>query len=195
MPDYTTEPGTWSDTRTVSSFDSGFTIQSLNVLLHLSGGYNGDLYVTLHYSPSGGGEGFAVLLNRIGRDSGNTFGYSGAGMDVTFSDAGATDVHLAGNGVLSGTYQPDARTADPATVVSGDSRSAYLGPFNGLNANGDWSLFIADMNNGDQSQVVSWGLDITAVPEPTTWAMIIFGALFCGTHVVRKVRARLMRQP
>src|SRR5689334_7975072 len=115
VPDYNGGPGQWSDTRSISSFDSGFTITDVNVTLNISGGYNGDLYVFLRYTPVGGGDTLAVLLNRIGRTSGNLFGSSGAGMSVTLSD-GISDIHLAGNGVLSGTYSPDARTADPAAV-------------------------------------------------------------------------------
>lgn len=30
--------------------------------------------------------------------------------------------------------------------------------------------------------------DFTPVPEPTTWAGIIFGVIFCGTQVVRRLR-------
>jgi subtilisin-like proprotein convertase family protein len=194
VPDYNSGPGQWSDTRSISSFDSGFTIQDVNVTLNISGGYNGDLYVFLRYTPVGGGDTLAVLLNRIGRTSGNTFGSSGAGMNVTLDDGG-NDIHLAGNGVLSGTYSPDARTADPATVFDTDDRSAFLSSFNGLNANGEWSLFVADMSGGDQSQLVSWGLDITAVPEPVNLALAIFGIGAVGFCVCSPRRAkRLMRQ-
>lgn len=35
---------------------------------------------------------------------------------------------------------------------------------------------------------------ITAVPEPTTWAGLIFGAIFCGTQVVRRLRNRQAAQ-
>ena len=46
-----------------------------------------------------------------------------------------------------------------------------------MNPNGSWTLFFADMSAGEQSQVVSWELDISAVPEPVNIALAIFGAV------------------
>lgn len=175
----------WSDTRSVpDSFtlgpDDTSEIVDVNVRLNIAGGYNGDLYGYLVHS-----SGFAVLLNRIGRDDGNLFGSSGAGMNITLDDSAATDVHLAGSGVLANSYQPDARNVDPETVVTGDSRTAYLSSFTSLAANGSWTLFLADMASGDTSTVLSWGLDIEVVPEPTTWALGIFGVLAGGAQLAR----------
>jgi hypothetical protein len=45
---------------------AGPTITDVNVGLQLSGGWNGDLYAYLVHS-----SGFAVLLNRVGRGTGN----------------------------------------------------------------------------------------------------------------------------
>lgn len=169
----------WSDTRSLSL--SGTEINDVNVRLNISGGWNGDLYGYLVHS-----SGFAVLLNRPGRTSTDLFGYADAGFNITLDDSAATDIHLyGGNGgsQLSGLFKPDARTANPATVVSTDSRTAVLGNFNGLSADGGWTLFLADFAVGDQSTLVSWGLDISVVPEPTTWALVIFGVaavLFAG---------------
>jgi hypothetical protein len=46
-------------------------------------------------------------------------------------------------------------------------------------------LFFADSAAGDATTVTGWSLDITAVPEPTTWALGVFGALLM-TSVVGK---------
>src|SRR6185503_4737558 len=146
-------------------------ITDVNVRLNISGGYNGDLYVYLTHS-----SGFSVLLNRAGRTAGNSFGYSDPGFNVTFDDAASSDVHLYGgngNNVLTGTWQPDARNVDPATVTDASTRSAFLSSFNALDPNGTWTLFIADLSSGDQSTLVEWGLDITAVPEPVTSALLV----------------------
>src|SRR6266850_2078387 len=62
----------WSDTRTIGGLSG--TIADVNVSLTLSGGNNGDLYAYLVHS-----SGFAVLLNRVGRDGSDPFGYSGSG--------------------------------------------------------------------------------------------------------------------
>ncbi|MCX6894794.1 MAG: PEP-CTERM sorting domain-containing protein, partial [Verrucomicrobia bacterium] len=52
------------------------------------------------------------------------------------------------------------------------------------NVNGTWTLFLADMSGGDVSTLVSWGLNVSVVPEPTTWALIGFVALLAGGKLV-----------
>ena len=44
-------------------------------------------------------------------------------------------------------------------------------------------------NTGADAVMAVDDFTITAVPEPTTWAGIIFGAIFCGAQVVRRLRA------
>ena len=164
----------WSDARNISGV-AGPNVD-VNVWLNLSGGHNGDLYGYLVHD-----SGFAVLLNRIGRTGSDLFGNTGAGMNVTLDDDSGTDIHLASYGVLSGTYNPDARTDNPALVTdSTANRDAFLSDFDGLGANGSWTLFLADLSVGEQSSVISWGVEITAVPEPSTWALLVLGLLGLG---------------
>ena len=163
-------------------------VLDVNVRLNISGGYNGDLYAYLTH-----GSGFSVLLNRTGRTGGNSFGYGDAGFNITLDDQNGTDIHAyGGNGgaQLTGTWQPDARNINPATVLDTDARTAFLNAFNGLDANGGWTLFIADVSGGDVSTLVSWELDITAVPEPTTVALGIFGGVLALGGGVRLWRRR-----
>jgi subtilisin-like proprotein convertase family protein len=50
---------------------------------------------------------------------------------------------------------------------------------NGLNPNGDWTLFVADLSTGETATVASWGLMITTaeiVPEPGSLALFVVGA-------------------
>ena len=151
-------------------------ITDVNVKLNISGGFNGDLYVYLSHS-----SGFSVLLNRAGRTAFNTFGYGDAGFNITLDDQTGTDIHAyGGNGgnQLTGTWQPDARNMDPALAIQIAPRNAYLDSFNTLDPNGAWTLFVADMSGGDTSTLVSWELDITAVPEPATVALGIFALAF-----------------
>ena len=155
----------WSDTRTLSGAPRG-PITDVSVTLNVSGGWNGDLYAYLVHD-----SGFAVLLNRVGRGTGNEPGYGNAGMNVVLSGAGSGgNIHWYGGlGVPTGSYAPDGRNISPLSsgaTFSSTSPSALLGSFHGLNANGNWTLFIADVSHGDQSTVTSWGLDIAAVPEP-----------------------------
>jgi hypothetical protein len=94
-------------------------------------------------------------------------------------DYGAHSPSINGSGQLTGTWQADGRNIDPNSApASFDAAgTAGLGDYNGLNPNGTWTLFFADLSGGAQSTVVSWGLDITAVPEPANVALGIFGGL------------------
>jgi subtilisin-like proprotein convertase family protein len=166
---------------------NGDTLRNVSVTLNLSGGYNGDLYGYL-VSPDGG---LAILLNRIGRTSGNAFGNSGAGMNITLDDSAVTsDIHSAASGVLSGSYNTDARAVSPLTVLDSDSRTATLAGLTGAGT-GTWTLFLADMAGGDVSSLVSWGITLDVVPEPTTWALMIFGAVLAATAATKVYRRKL----
>jgi MYXO-CTERM domain-containing protein len=168
----------WQDTRTLTGIPYS-EVTDIKVTLTISGGYDGDLYAYLTHD-----SGFAVLLNRAGKISGDPAGYGDTGFSITLDDHAieTVDIHnyqtvsysVNGNGQLAGTWRPDGRTADPATVLDGSARvSSPLDSFSGLNPNGAWTLFIADLSSPSQSKVESWGLEITAVPEPvsSSWAM------------------------
>jgi subtilisin-like proprotein convertase family protein len=186
-----------SGTATVSGFLPA--IADISVKLNISGGYNGDLYAYLSY-----GGVLVPLLNRVGVTSGNALGYGDAGFNVTLSSAGAYDVHAYGShnpsfsgGQLTGTWQPDGRAIDPQGDPSTFDSASRLnfGSFSGLNPNGTWSLFIADLSAGGQSQLVSWELDITTVPEPVNVALGIFAGVFLVATLVRSQQVRkLLRQ-
>src|SRR5439155_5064838 len=142
----------------------------VNVTLKLSGTFNGDMYCYLTH-----GTNRAVLLNRAGRRASSSLGYSDDGFNVKFDDAAANgDVHkyrLTLNssqavpivGALTNSWAPDARTTSPTNVLETDARStnAMLAAFNGLNPNGEWVLFVADMEAGDIYTLDNWGLEIT----------------------------------
>ena len=160
------------------------TISSVSVNLDITGGFNGDLYAYL-VDPNGD---IAVLLNRVGVGSGNAFGYSDTGFDITLSD-GSPNIHdyqlesptINGDGQLTGTWAPDALNIDPqSSPVTFDtdrlnnSPIADLSSFTG-SANGNWTLFVADLSSGGQSTLVSWGLNVVTVPEPQTWALVAGG--------------------
>jgi hypothetical protein len=174
----------WSDSHTFSGITDPF-ISDVTLRLNVSGGYNGDLYAYLSYNGV-----LVPLLNRVGVGSGNSFGYSDTGFDITLSTSGAFDVHnygahsptFNGNGQLTGTWLADGRSIDPlSSPGSFDAAGTTgLGAFNSMSPNGTWTLFFADMSSGGQSQVVSWELDITAVPEPTNVALGIIGLGFLG---------------
>lgn len=157
-------------------FPRGLTqIEDISVLLTISGTFNGDLYATLQHS-----SGFAVLLNRVGRDVGMAFGLDNDGFTIELNDMGGfDDVHVqdSGGGLLTGMVSSDGRTTDPDLVLTTDARLAQLDSFVPLDANGDWTLFVADLSGGDSHILTSWGLQITGVPEPGTTSLLAFSLL------------------
>lgn len=189
---------TWSNTWTVSTLipdndDVGYTnsqtlvdaelteIQSVTVNLNVIGGWNGDLYVYLVH-----GSGFAVLLNRPGRTTVETDGSATVGLAVTLDDAAFNDIHTTipmSGGLVSGTFQPDGRIVDPLLVLDTDPRPATLSSFGGLDANGTWTLFVADQSAGSTSTLQSWGLTVTGVPEPS---VVLLGGLGFAILLRRK---------
>jgi hypothetical protein len=187
VPDDLSGPATSS----VNVIAPWMAIGSVQVELRVEGAdseraFNGDLYFYLNHTDSHGQSQIAVLLNRVGRQAERLSGYDDEGFNVTFSDTGSLgDVHtyrtalygnegtpLAGGGPLTGTWQPDGRETDPDSVLSGDGRTAMLSGFQGMDPNGTWTLYAEDMEMGGASKVTSWGLTVTAVPEPASCAVL-----------------------
>jgi hypothetical protein len=167
------------------------SIADVQVALTIAKGYNGDFYGYLVHD-----SGFSVLPNRVGRSGGNLFGYSDAGMDVTLSASG-NDIHKyqssspdIENGQLTGTRASDGRDIDPESVLDTDSQTSLLGSFNGTNQNGAWTLFLADLDFGQEGTLVKWGVIVTAVPEPSTWMLIGLGGSALG---MRSLRSRVSK--
>lgn len=168
-------------------------VSSVTVSLNLSvpgggAGWIGDLYVYLQH-----GSDLAVLLNRPGRASGSPDGYDdGKSVAVTFADGAANgDIHtyrstLFSNEAtpltspLTGTWQPDGRTTDPAVVLTSSPRNATsLSGFSGQNSDGLWTLFLSDHASGGQYRLDSWSLSVqfAPVPEPRSAAVAVAAAL------------------
>ncbi len=171
------------DAITISGQDPGVVVD-LSVNLVFSGGWNGDLYCYLVSDT-----GFTVLLNRPGRTSSNPDGAASSGMDITLADGAATDVHvglpLSGANV-TGTFQPDGRETDPASVLDTDARTALFDSFHGIDPNGTWTLFVADQAAGATSTLESWTLNLTVIPEPESCVMFGLAAML----LLRRKRSR-----
>jgi subtilisin-like proprotein convertase family protein len=58
-----------------------------------------------------------------------------------------------------------------------------LSSFNGMDPNGQWTLFIADTSAGGEGTLVNWGMQITTVPEPSMAALI---AVFGFSYLLKK---------
>jgi hypothetical protein len=174
----------WTDSHTISDAGSG-TIVDVSVTLNMSGGYAGDMYgyLVLTDSSTHSTLGFSVLLNRVGTGSGSepqfSFGYQDTGLNITLSDTGANgNIHNYQN--VAG--YPSLTANGGAFQTDGGS----LANFAGQNANNTWTLFLADESTGGVMQVNDWGLSIEVIPEPVTWAVLIFGMAMAGVLVLRR---------
>lgn len=142
-------------------------ITNVTVDLQIAGGWNGDLYAYLSH-----GSGFSVLLNRIGRTASSAYGSGVSGMNVEFSDSYQTDIHLSLANPLTGHFAPDGRAVSPFTALDTDPRAAFLSSFNGLDVNGSWTLFFADVSPLNVSTIQSWTVNVgLSVPEPGSFAL------------------------
>jgi subtilisin-like proprotein convertase family protein len=189
IPD--TDSSGYVNSQTISEGTQGnylggnLSVADVVVRLDVSGGWNGDLYAYLRHETVGG-TGFAVLLDRVGTTAGNPLGsgLNGFGSDGDRSpfrltdSASYSDVHGGSSptyaGQLTGTWQVDQ---------SGGANS--LVSFHELNPVGTWSLFVADLSGENVSTLNSWGLEITAVPEPVDVALSVFAAILLVVYVAR----------
>lgn len=176
------------------------SITHVSVTLNLSGGLNGDLYACLYHGSSP-----AVLLNRVGRSAANPLGYPDAGFgpdtalnQFVFDDQALHDVHLYRSfgyalnpsGQLTGHWQPDGRLLDPLSAAPLFDESPRLNPlslFNAGDPNGVWTLYLADVSALGESTLLSWGLDLTIIPEPSVMALCLLGL---GAMTLRSRGAR-----
>ncbi len=175
------DPTGLADLRTITGSAIN-SITDISVTLDIDGTWNGDLYATLQHDT-----GFSVLLNRIGRTSQTglgAWGFADTGLDVTFNDGGAfPDIHgqTSGGGELIGTFGSDGRLADPFLALDTSPRSAFLTSFNGLDANGNWTLLVADLANGSVHELDDWGMTITgtgvSTPDAGSSALMLALAL------------------
>ena len=183
---------------TLTATVSGYlpTIIDVRVTLNIEGvdggGWNGDLYCYLTYNGT-----LVPLLNRVGVQTGDAFGYGTIGMNVTLAGdpGGYDDIHWTEFPTSGGTYAPDGREISPGMPPSSapdfDADGTIgFSAYNGMDPNGTWTLFIADMAGGDQLKLVSWSLQITAVPEPVNVALGVFGSVFLVVAVGRHQRVR-----
>ena len=187
------------DTRAVTTLPAA--VQELRVRLTLEGTqvgmWNGDIYATVQYqaTPSSPVSAYAVLLNRPGRDDASVdadAGYEDNGLDVSLGATGP-DIHTyrlvttpaTGAGV-TGNWSADGRDVDPFDVVNATVRTAGLAPFQGINPNGLWTLYVEDTTPGGVAKLKAWGLEWTPVPEPAAYASVAGALLLGGAWWVRR---------
>jgi hypothetical protein len=147
-------------------------LSSLSVTLSVSGGNNSGLYAYLTYNGT-----LAVLLNRPGVTSATPFGDTSAGLTQT----------LTGTALYAGVspLSPSGSFTTPGSSTSFSDNSLY----GGVNPNGTWTLFFADVSGGGGNATLNgWSLNITTVPEPVNLALAILGVSFIGLGAMRAYR-------
>lgn len=187
------------DTRSVTTLPT--SVQELRVRLTLEGTqggmWNGDIYATVQYQATATSPvtAYAVLLNRPGRDDASVdadAGYEDNGLDVSLGATGP-DIHTyrllttpaTGAGV-TGNWSADGRDVDPFVVVNASLRTAGLAPFQGINPNGLWTLYVEDTTPGGVAKLKAWGLEWTPVPEPMAYGSITAAALLGAACWLRR---------
>jgi subtilisin-like proprotein convertase family protein len=164
-----------------SSIPNFSYVSDLSVTLNITGGFNGDYYAYLVNNTGG----FAVLLNRTGKTASNPVGYSDSGFSITLSSSSANNIHNyqnilnPGGGALTGTWAPDGRNVDPAVVTDTSPITSTLASFQNTSPSGQWTLFLADLDYGEQGTLQNWTLTVTAVPEPSSIALAGLGLGIC----------------
>ncbi len=188
-------PSGVANTLSVGDWGSGYQLTDVSVTFNVSGGYNGDLYAYISHNGV-----LVPLINRVGVGGAtDAFGYANSGFSVTLSDSGAYDIHwyqdhspsYNGGGQLTSTWQADGRAISPLSSPSAFDSAGRTGfsALNGLDPNGSWTLFFADLSSGDQSQLVSWTLSLDAiVPEPVTSALVLFAGVTVLAGITRRLR-------
>ena len=87
---------------------------------------------------------------------------------------------------LIGTWAPESRDFDPLFSLDMGTQTLLLSPFGGTNLNGDWPLFLADLDFGAQGTVAKWGVIVAAIPEPSTWVLMGLGGIALGMRFMRR---------
>ena len=70
------------------------------------------------------------------------------------------------------------------------ARTATLAAFNGLNPNGDWTIFFRDASLVDVSTLNGWSVGVTPVPEPVNLALGVSAGLLLAVGLWRAWRLR-----
>jgi hypothetical protein len=163
-------------TMDLGSAGLGSQLTSIQVSLNVLGGINGNLYSYL-VAPNGT---VVVLLDHPGVSGSTPFGSTQPGMNLTLADGYAAIT--ASSDLSSGTY--GVPTGSGNSLLNFGSLGSP-----GVDPNGTWTLFFADTVAGGGNETLNgWSLNITAVPEPTTMALGIFGIFAIGGMAWKRYR-------
>lgn len=160
--------------------DDGFggnIISDIDVTIGMSHTWVGDLTIKV-VSPGGmvltllSRPGFAELADDgVGccgdsSDLGFAFG-------ITYDDASPNSAELMGSTIISGLIgDPANGSPDNYFPNPGAGPGVALSDFNGLNALGNWTLYIGDSVSADTGVLDRWSMTITTIPAPGALALL-----------------------
>lgn len=161
-----------ANTMDLTSAGLGASLSSLTVTLYITGGQNNGLFGWL-VAPNGTA---VTLMNQpgVGVDG---FGATGNGLQISLVSSGAANGSI--QSVTGSSFLGDN------TFPTYNSATDFLS-FTGANPNGAWTLYFSDtIAGGGDATLNGWSLDITAVPEPTSVALVVFATLLGATRLLR----------
>lgn len=165
----------------VVNVPDSFSIADLNVGLGITHTWQGDLVITIEHNGT-----TVDLLNRAGDGTGGGFGFSAdnlgdaaSGALFYLDDEGASAYDTgAPTGYGDGTVvDPGIDNVTGNWKPFGAAGISALSAFDGMDAAGNWSIFITDNAGGDTGTVETISLEFTAVPAPASLALLGLGGL------------------
>jgi len=121
------------------------------------------------------------LFSRLGSTTASGVGDSSNLLgNYRFFNTGASFLTEAGLGTSAYNMTPGdyARSTHAAGAAAGAFYNANdYTAFTGDSLAGTWTLNISDNAGGDTGSVADWKFNVTATPEPTTWAALGLGAV------------------
>ena len=185
---------TYSNPNTITVVDGGETTSDINV----SGSLGTITGLTLSLNGLSHTYPDDLVIGLLNADLGLGFVFfSGAGgstdisnLLLTFSDAASSQLpeSFVGGPITSGTYLPS--NFGGYEFINFDDATAFA-DFNGFSANGTWTLIVDDVFPADGGTIINgWTLnfttDVSAVPEPAAWGMMIGGFGLAGMAMRRR---------
>ncbi|MCH8314335.1 MAG: proprotein convertase P-domain-containing protein [Planctomycetes bacterium] len=161
--------------------DDGFggnIITDIDVTIGMSHTWIGDLVIKL-VSPGGtvltllSRPGFAELADDgtgcCGDSSNLAFAFP-----ITYDDASLNSAELMGGGIGGTLVVGDPANGSPDNYFPnpGAGPGVALSDFNGLNALGNWTLYIGDSVSADTGVLDRWSMTITTIPAPGALALL-----------------------